>query len=264
MVLSVLYASTPTFYRKVGYEPAGWAVEWKVDPDYLAAPMPQDCAFVRVEKDDVIVRELYARWAAQHNGPLTRSDEFWRRHLDPPKHKRHIYERHDGTQRVADVVTSTLRATQAAKALLHQHRSGSAHIQWPGSFDDPLRMTIEENASRVTHPAEWMLRIVNVEAALSQRGYRRVHCELHLDVRDEAVSDNAGRYVLSIGGGEPTVQRGGAGRITLDIRALAAIFTGHCTPEAMRACGLLDGPDDDLAAMALAFSGPAPFMLDRF
>jgi hypothetical protein len=32
----------------------------------------------------------------------------------------------------------------------------------------------------------------------------------------------------------------------------------------MRAVGLLDGPAEDLARMALAFSGPRPYMIDGF
>jgi len=278
--LSVLYAATPTFYRKVGYEPAGWIVRWKVDPDDLAAARPDGCTYVRADKDDPTIRELYARWAVEHNGPLTRSDEFWMRNLDPPKNRRHIYrlefdataegyvalchERPDHACRVEDMVTRSPRAACAAMALLYQHRSINREIRWAGSFHDPWRKRIDENAAHIDHTEEWLLRLCDVEAALSQRGYPAIHCELHLDVRDDVIPDNAGRYVLSVRGGAPTVQRGGSGRIALDVRSLAAIFTGHCTPQAMRDVGLLEGPSEDLATMQLAFAGEPPFMTDQF
>ncbi len=278
--LSTLFASTPTFYRKVGYEPAGWVIRWKVDPDYLASAHVDGCAFVRAEKDDPVVREVYARWAMQHNGPLTRSDEFWDRHLDPPKKKRHIYrmefdgeaegyvvlwhERPEGCLQIEDLVTLTPRAARAAMAFGYQHRSVNREVRWAGGLHDAFRKCTDENAARIDHVEEWLLRICDVEAALSQRGYPPVHGELHLDVQDNVIADNAGRYVLSLRGGEPTVQRGGSGRIDLDVRALAAIYTGHATPQAMHAAGRLDGPADDLAPLALAFSGEPPFMLDQF
>ncbi len=278
--VSALYASTPTFYRKVGYEPAGWVVRWKVDPDHLASAHVDGCDLVRAGRDDTVMREVYAAWAARHNGPLTRSDEFWARHVDPPRKQRHIYriefdgqaegyavlchERHNGCLQVADLVALTPRAVRGAMALLYQHRSNNREVQWVGAMNDPLRKCIGENAARVQHIEEWLLRLCDVEAALSQRGYPPVHAELHLHVRDETMPVNAGRYVLTLRGGEPTVQRGGGGRIALDVRALTAIFTGHCTPADMQAADLLDGPADDLAHLALAFTGEPPFMIDQF
>jgi predicted acetyltransferase len=57
---------------------------------------------------------------------------------------------------------------------------------------------------------------------------------------------------------------GGSGQIQLDVRALAAIYTGFCHPREMREADLLDGDDADIDRLGLAFAGPRPFMLDDF
>jgi predicted acetyltransferase len=70
--------------------------------------------------------------------------------------------------------------------------------------------------------------------------------------------------VLRLAGGQPRVTRGGAGRIQLDVRALAAIFTSFCHPREMQAAGLLSAEPEDLARLGAVFAGPSPFILDAF
>jgi predicted acetyltransferase len=111
---------------------------------------------------------------------------------------------------------------------------------------------------------EWLLRLTDVPAALAQRGYPPLDAELQLDVADESMPENSGHYVLRLSAGAPRVTSGGEGRIRLDVRALAAIFTGFCHPKEMQAAGLLHAEPDDLARVGAVFAGPAPFILDTF
>src|ERR1700752_1997217 len=110
-----------------------------------------------------------------------------------------------------------------------------------------------------------MIRVVDVHRALEERGYPAgLETELHLVVKDELIAANDDKFVVRIAGGRAEVRRGGEGRITTGIRGLAPIWSGFLTPLMAKRCGLLDGPDDDLARAAAAFAGPAPWMPDMF
>ena len=60
------------------------------------------------------------------------------------------------------------------------------------------------------------------------------------------------------------VKPGGEGRLQLDVRGLAPLYTGYLSPQALRAAGLLDGPEADLRSAAAAFAGPVPWMREGF
>ena len=63
---------------------------------------------------------------------------------------------------------------------------------------------------------------------------------------------------------EKRAREGGRGGLRVDVRGLAALYSGRLSPEELRVTGLLDGEPRDLAAAALAFAGPAPWMPDMF
>jgi predicted acetyltransferase len=110
-----------------------------------------------------------------------------------------------------------------------------------------------------------VLRIVDVAGALSRRGYPPgLQAELHLDVHDDLLTHNTGRWQLSVAEGRAEVRPGGAGRIKLGIRELAALYTGHLSPAALQFSGALSGSDEDLALLALVFSGEPPRLTDPF
>src|SRR5262249_25447711 len=101
--------------------------------------------------------------------------------------------------------------------------------------------------------------------ALTERGYiEGVTDELHLDVRDDLIPENQGRFVLSIAGGKGKVKRGGKGRLRLDVRGLAPLYTGHMHPASLAVAGLLTGHADEIRKAATIFSSPAPWMPDYF
>ena len=280
--LSTLYASTPTFYRKIGYEPAGWIYHWAYDAEVF--PAPRTGVSVRPYAPDMrqTIKSIYAQCHAEGQGVLVRRDDtFWDWRLSNPfrPHFAHGYllefdgtaeayavvahSRQRGGVSVHDCAAMSLRGWQSLAAFFHGYNSVNQNIHWYGAPADPLRLLIPENPG-CEDCEEWLMRIINPDAALEQRGYPKVHCELHLDVADQSLPENTGKRVLTVRDGMPTVQPGGSGRIPLDIRALAAIYTGHATPAEMKAVGLLDGPPEDLAAMQLAFAGPRPYLVDHY
>ncbi len=280
--LSVLYASTPTFYRKCGFEPAGDVCAWGVDSHRLPnLPGALDgFDVVSFEPDDEPARACYTAFAQTQNGTLDRDAKLWRYKLEPRRGHRFRYrfdhhgktegylsisgDRSDGLA-VEDYAATTLRARLAILRFLHNHRAVNGKVVWYGGPHDPLLRLIPENAAFVRpHTEEWLLRITDVAAALRQRGYPALDAELHLDVRDASMPANAGRRLLRVKAGEPTVEPGGDGRVTLDVRGLAALFTGQRTAEELALVGLAEGDAADLAAATLVFHGPRPFMVDKF
>jgi predicted acetyltransferase len=112
---------------------------------------------------------------------------------------------------------------------------------------------------------EWLLRVVDVRAALTGRGYPPgLETEVHLAVRDEVCPWNNGRFVLTVADGRGEVREGERSDVILDARGLAALYTGYLTPAALQQVGLAAGEPRALAAAGLPFAGPAPWMPDMF
>ncbi len=280
--LSVLYASTPTFYRKCGYEPAGYVCAWGVDAQKLPHEPGALDGFdvVAFEPDDENVRACYAQSIADHHGPFDRDEELWKWKVNPPKGHRFRFrfdvagntegyvslsgDRSEALG-VEDYAATTVRARRAILAFLHGYRAVADTVAWYGGPQDPLRRLITEKVDTPRrHTEEWLLRITDPHAALAKRGYPKIDAELHLDLADASMPENAGRFVLSLSRGEPTVTPGGDGTIRLDVRALAALFTSHCTAEELAATGLIDGPAEALASASAVFAGPRPYLSDKF
>ena len=136
---------------------------------------------------------------------------------------------------------------------------------FPDGPQGPLHKLIPGNQARPEPSCQqWLLRLCDVQAALEQRGYPPLTTKLQFDVADAAMPENAGRYLLELDGGEARVSRGGEGRIRLDVRALAAVFSGFSHPREMQAAGLLAASPEDLALLGAVFAGPRPFLLDSF
>ena len=63
--------------------------------------------------------------------------------------------------------------------------------------------------------------------------------------------------------GRGTTREGGRGEVTVDVRGLAALYSGFATPYTLRAAGLLAGPDEALRTLAMVFAGPEPWCADH-
>ena len=84
--------------------------------------------------------------------------------------------------------------------------------------------------------------------------------ERHADV----LPANAGRYVLKVADGRGRVESGGRGELALDVRGLAALYSGFLAPSELVRCGLATGSAAALEAAATLFTGPHPWMRDGF
>ncbi len=286
--LAALYPATLPYYQRGGFERAGQRLTYE---------LPIDAIDVRDRKLDLLpfdagdyaeIYGAYERRARRSTGNLDRPAWMWRHRLEPRDRQplRYRVARDGRTEgyivftqgsrndplTIVDVCALTPAAGRRLLTLLAGYRSMVEKIVWSGGPLDPFLYLIGENLAAgqrsratVTRGFEWMLRLVDVPAALSARGYPPgLGAELHLEVRDELLPQNGGRYVLGVAGGRATARRGGEGRIRLDVRDLAALYSGFMAPSELCALGSLDGPEEDLALAGAVFAGPRPWIADMF
>ena len=281
VALSALYPATQPVYRRAGYELAGQYVSYSQDAKTIDV---RDRA-LPVELCDPIERDtfvpMYNVRAQCSNGNLDRSERFWRRIVDNPKGDVHAYVVGDGEGYVVfrqlsekgwgydlalrDVVALTPAAARRLWTFFADHRSFAGKVKWNGPPGDPFAFHLREQEWDVEKVWAWMLRIVDVERALAERGYpAALEAELHLRVSDDVLSANDGSFVLNVSDGKAEVSRGGRGSLRVDVRGLSPLYTGFQSAEALVSTGLVEGPDTDLAVATAIFGGPAPWLADFF
>jgi predicted acetyltransferase len=287
--LSALYPAKLVLYRRVGYELAGgrYFVTLKTPDLQLADRKGVGELALRpiAEADDEAVRETYRRFARRESGFLDRGEFSWRRVREPRNQKARgfLVEGDEGVEgyvylsekrgegvlgydiEVSDIIALTPRACRRLLVFFGDHRSLGFSIRWPGHPADVLLQQLAEPRYRVELFCPWTLRIIDVPRALAARGYPQgVTAELHFAVADDTLPENEGRFVLSVAEGRGEVRVGGNGSLGVDVRGLAALYSGYRSPFAARSAGLLDGPEDDLRTAGAVFAGPAPWMPDMF
>ena len=281
--LAGLYASTTTLYRSCGFEQAGTAM-------FFSAPLASfprgDRALACTQLPDKAHAPLHAPYDARARawtGHLDRTTAIWERLVEPHDDTAYAYlvgepgapegyivflqkpkESLHFRIVVRDVAMSTRGAAQRILGFLHDLRSLADDIVWRGCAADPLLSLLPEQTQTVTRHERWMLRILDVSAALAARGYPPMSAEVHLAVHDAHFQENRGRRVLVVDQGRASTREGGRGDVTLDVRGLAALYSGFATPYTLRAAGLLDGPDEALHTLAMLFAGPEPWCADHF
>jgi len=285
--LAALYPATQPVYRKAGYEQAGVRIQYRM-PTHLIEPLDRTLPIRPIEKDDhAAMKVLYRRHAVRRNGHLDRSDWYWGLVTDPPpwrpQTQGYVVERdgeieayaifatkkgtwfHDAVLDVQDMLASTRASAIRLMTLFADHRSVSSHVDfWSGPTDPMLAIQREQHAQMMRR-IDWMLRIVDVVKALEARGYPAgLSAELHLEVEDDLIEENTGRFMLRVDRGNGSVCEGGDGSMSIDIRGLASLYAGHFTPQALKITGKLDADDETLTTAGEIFAGPAPWMPDMF
>jgi predicted acetyltransferase len=284
LALSTLYPATQSFYRKAGYELAGGRYEIKVAAGAIGLA-ERDLPVRRLGPEDApLVRAAYARAAAQAPGWLDRHAYHWAKIVEWKGEVRECYatgadgsvdgylyfaRRRDATGRhdvvVADIVALDARAGRRLLTFLADHRSMANEVSWFGGPTDPLLAMIPEASYRLSLALPWMLRVVDVAAAIEARGFASaIETEVDLAVEDALLPENSGRYRVRISGGRARVEPGGTGAIALDVRALAALYSGFHSSEALATLGLLEGAAAEREKLSAAFAGSAPTMPDMF
>jgi len=291
IALSTLYPATQSLYRAVGYEQAGSRHEIRarcrdlvLDPRTLGDAAGA-LAIVRLDRgDDPRIRGAYREVAQRSPGWLDRDESMWGRVPEWRGETREGYAVLSGRDIVgyafvaprrldsghhnlllSDLVAVDAHAARRLFAFFAGHRSIADEVVWFGAATDAMLAVLPEMSYGARLVYNWMLRIVDVRAALEQRGYSAsVQAELHLEVHDDVLAANNARFLLHLENGRASVKPGGKGRIELDVRALASLYTGFLSAESLAATGRLKAEKNDLARASAVFAGQAPSMPDMF
>lgn len=281
--LSVLYPSTQAVYRKAGYEQGGLAITYRVPLSILPAmraPLPMRRM---AEPDMDLMQRLYTERARRTSGNLDRGPFRWYEQFSGKEVlNRYVIERDGGAEGylvyhqqrrsgegreivVRDVVALTDDARQTVLAFLAGHRAMARDAILDGGPAEPLLVQLPQLGFSIYDYEQWLIRLIDVRAALLARGYARVvSAEVHLDVLDDVLPDNNRRLILTVERSEVSVRDGGAGTIKVDVRGLASIYTGYRSPLELLSSGYIEGNRDDLETLGAIFAGPAPWMSDHF
>lgn len=280
--LAALYATSTAVYRSIGFEQAGSSLRYSAP----VASLPRGDRALACEPfapaENASVRPLYDARARRWSGHLDRSEAIWARISSPAGSVARgyrfgpadapegyvIYTHVPGddlhfTIAVRDIVLATPAAARRCMALLSDLRSLGRDVRWLGCASDPLLSLLPELTAQVTDHARWMLRILDPERALAARGYS-VDGEARFDVRDPIFGDVGLHVVVRGGRAEVTRETVGGAQVVLDVRALAALYTGFAQVSTLVAMGLIEGPLEDAHAVARIFTGAEPWMCDWF
>lgn len=281
--ISVLYPATQRLYRKLGYEQGGSFYGWEI-PAQSIQIREKPLLVKSVPIDSEIFYELYTKQAININGYVNRAQPIWHRIMKPDK-KDVFYayligsveepqgyiifsqysEDNSTILRVIDWVVLTNAAAQTFWSFLSNHRAQIDKVRWRGSVTDHLALLLPEQTAKVKFTQCWMLRVINVEKALSTRGYLSgIKAELHLEITDDLIAENNGKFILSVAKGRGSVTKGGTGELKLDIGGLAPLYTRLFAAQQLQLAGKLDGTDAALSTATEIFAGSSPWMADFF
>jgi predicted acetyltransferase len=289
--IACLFPATQPLYRAVGFEQAGTYTQYRVP--IAALPIgPHDLTVERLPSDTAAVAEhlapIYTRHARRQNGFVDRTHWFWRRQIDPlgsESRQAYVVRERDaitgyvilrrrwqtaspGYQDVhgREIVAETPGALRRLLTLIADERSLGESLLLSGPPSSSDFMLLAEQRAAVAHQLRFMLRILDVAAALEARGYPPgLTASLGFEVEDELIAANRGHFTLSVVGGRGRVSRvAGEPRLALGVRALASLFTGYLPAEELARVGLAAGSDDALAIATALFAGPAPWLPEIF
>lgn len=276
-VISALYPTTASLYRSMGYEVVGWYQQRRIPLDAVDGVRAEALTWRQVDLDDPALLGLHDAMSARHDGWFRADPGWWayrtrRAALDTSVNRFAYVGRRGGADAAAlqfrytssDVSLYDLDAelvagvdgdaVGAALAFLAGHGTTVDRLQTalPAAFLAPHIPQLQRTTVHSDWP--WMLRLVDVPAAIQARGWPRgVHGRVDFDVVDPVLPANSGPHVLEVDGGSAALVRGGAGRVTVTAQDLAMLYSG-CDVQALRAAGrLVEAVGDELDLLATAF-----------
>jgi predicted acetyltransferase len=292
MPISTLFPSVLRPYRRLGFEMAGVQLEHEVALSDL--PVVSIALDVREYDPGEIgeIRDCYRRAAASANGPIDsdepdwwavrvmghwNTDVVWRAVTcrdDEGVVRGYASYYHDKAEGPLDpafrvvckhLVAETPEALRSLVAYFRSFRGMGQALAFYGPPNHPLAMLLPEQRIREKWSYRWMLRLLDVAAALEGRGYPSVSGEVVIAVDDPNVEPNRGPFRVTADDGKVRIERAdGGARRPIPIGALASIFSGHLPVDAAVQLGYLDTDDPAVPLLRELFAGPPPWMYDFF
>ncbi|MFG1810959.1 GNAT family N-acetyltransferase [Streptomyces sp. NPDC049040] len=279
--VSILIAAEYPIYGRYGFGPATWVTDWEIDVPRAAldsrhaGPDPADGTIELVTGAEVraVGPALHERVRTTTAGAISRDSRWWDRatgalvlpsfgfqepffavyrnaagEVDGMAAYRVNDPHWPGKLPNADAeVVGHLAATPAAEAALWRHLLS---LDWVVRLrtdhrppDDILPLLLgDPRAARTEAYADFMwLRLLDIPAALSARGYAPVSADLVLDVGDPGGLAGGVFRLETAPGAEPrcTPAPGTAPDLTLDVATLARLYLGDESAARLAALGLL-------------------------
>lgn len=278
--VSALYPATVAVYRRTGWEVAGTQPRYSITTRLLRELRGNDVPVREIGPSEVgvlstIQREQYA--AGRVNGLRDYADDELAEELDDESvfafaaEDGFVVYGWEGSELVVyQLVAGSAGTARALWAVVGSSSSVVDRVHAYLAPDDPIHRLLSELVVQEVKAIRWMLRLLDVRAAVSGRGFPAgVAVDVPLVIDDSAVPENAfvGRLVVSGGhgtlvdddavGGEGTVVR-------LGPNGLAALYAGTSTPSLVGS-GLLSGGDAVTRSLLdTAFAGRPAHLLDYF
>lgn len=283
--ISSLYPATVPLYRQMGYGFGGVRTDWRARLDALPS-----AGGLRVEEfDHGAIEELdvvYRAIARETNGLLERDQKWWRTRVlsdDDGTQYRYLV-REDGavtgwiayqlrsskndwrsTVGCRDLFWSTPRTAEALLSLAAHHRSTSTAITWVGPPVEVLGDLTREDVVEHEHAFRYMIRLLDVPAALEARGYSPVvEAEVTLGVEDPLFTENTGPWRVRVSGGSAKVAPAEAAEARADVQTWASIWTSHQSARDAARMGRLTASERALDTLGSVFAGPSPWIADFY
>lgn len=300
-VASALYPFRISFYQKLGYGHAGSALQYQVPP--AALPDSPERTQVELLDDDHGRREaleLYQRWARTQTGQLERGERLWTLLCTAPDRALVGYRTRAGVlEGYALVVYRTdlprgQRYLEVDELVWTSPASERGLYGWLGSLGDQweqvlLRALPSQHLGdwirepRLPHAAapNWglwapaatlmmgpMFRMLDLRGAWEQRSVVETPpFAVALNLADEQIDENKGRWRLDFDGGRVTIDQQSHAdlEIGLNVSTLSRLFIGSLTPRAGLDAGLLECSRPELLdQLGDALALPEPWTFDRF
>lgn len=274
--LAVLWASESVIYPRYGYGLAMWQAEFTLhrgDGALTKAASGEARMRLRITEPEAALPELgkvYDTVLESRPGFIARNEGWWRRAIYDPPEWRHdasplhcvIAEDEGGPRGYAlysgqsrwDEQTSLPAGVLSVRELMAADPAASAAL-WSdllsrdltGEFhasdrpvDDPLLYQLADpRRARIRLADALWVRITDVPAALAGRGYS-CPVDVVIEVRDNLIPSNAGRWHLTAAGAAATascVPTTAAADVSLDVIELGAAYLGGTRLGALAGAG---------------------------
>jgi predicted acetyltransferase len=288
-VVSSLFRTAPSLYRRLGWEEVGSLTYASVPTLALSGLRVPDLIRLRAatEDDFPAMLTLYDERAETSNGMLDRSgptfetdgakaiasfdgvtlaigaDEAvdgyasWSRGAG--------YDTEDAQLTVHDLIARTDPALRALLASLGSWSAVTPTIVLRVPDVDPVHWLLPVSKLTVTSRSTWMFRLIDAAAAVSARGWpSHASGSVDLDIVDETCPWNGGPHRLVLDAGEAKLEPGSDGSVRMTIQGLSVLYAGGVNTALLRRAGMLSGPVSEDALLDAAAAGVRPTILNYF
>ena len=252
--LASLYPFSEKFYRKFGYETAGYKFGIKVDMGRFprfALTLPS-AKLTPADRDQI--KPCYEAFAKKRSGMNLRPENQWDRIIQLDSNKA-IYTvgdpieayaivTHDWNfwveQKIDEIAWTSMRGYESLLSVLSGIGINKSHLSWTEPSDSPFRHNYwDRGAELVAGIRHLMFRVLDVPLALS-RLKPASSGSFTLEVHDEHFAENRGPWRIDFSPSGVEVTRASDAGLAMDIRQFSQAFMGEPSLLTLAVNGLVE------------------------